>query len=119
MSHVPSPTVTASAAPSSPAVRSLPLPSDIVDFYAACKGAVMFPDAPPFSIVAIWHDGAKTYIRSGARELPALYEEKDGEPSMVQYQVQDGGTYVIHKLLERGYLMVGKEKLYFRLANSQ
>jgi type IV secretory pathway VirB9-like protein len=73
----------------------------------------------PFSVVAIWHDGAKTYIRSVARELPALYEEKDGEPSMVQYQVQDGGTYVIHKLLERGYLMLGKEKLHFRLANAQ
>jgi type IV secretory pathway VirB9-like protein len=72
----------------------------------------------PFSISEVWHDGSSTFIRSTARELPALYEEKDGEPSIVNYQVQDGGTYVIHKVLERGYLMLGKEKLAFRLSNN-
>jgi hypothetical protein len=48
-SRAESPTAAASSAPSSPAVRILPLPSDMVDFYDACKGPVMFPSAPPFS----------------------------------------------------------------------
>jgi type IV secretory pathway VirB9-like protein len=72
----------------------------------------------PFAVSEIWHDGASTFIRSTARELPALYEEKDGEPTIVNYQVQDGGTYVIRKVLERGYLMLGNEKLAFRLVNN-
>lgn len=70
----------------------------------------------PFAVAAIWHDGASTYIRSAARELPALYEEKEGTPNLVNYQVHDG-TYIVPKVLERGYLMLGKEKLAFRLAN--
>jgi type IV secretory pathway VirB9-like protein len=71
----------------------------------------------PFAVSEIWHDGASTYIRCAARELPALYEEKDGTPNLVNYQVHDG-TYVIPKVLDRGYLMVGKDKLAFRLATN-
>lgn len=36
------------AAPS-PTVRILPMPDTIDGFYAVCKGAAMFPSAPPFS----------------------------------------------------------------------
>ena len=71
----------------------------------------------PFAVEAIWHDGTSTYIRSAAREAPALYEEKDGEPNLVNYQVHNG-TYVIRKVLERGYLMLGKDRLAFRLASN-
>lgn len=73
-------------------------------------------DKQPFAVSAIWHDGVSTFIRSGARELPALYEEQDHAPSIVNYQVHDG-TYVIPKVLDRGYLMLGKAKLEFRLVN--
>lgn len=71
----------------------------------------------PFSVSAVWHDGQSTFVRSTASELPVLYELKDGQPAVVQYQVRDGSTYVVHKILERGYLMLGKEKLHFRLVN--
>lgn len=67
----------------------------------------------PFFVRSIWHDGQFTYIRSDARELPTLYEVKDGQPSLVNFQVQ-GGTYVVPKVLERGYLAVGKDRFSFQ-----
>ena len=41
----------------------------------------------PFLVRSIWHDGQFTYIKSDAQELPALYEVKDGQPSLVNFQV--------------------------------
>ena len=67
----------------------------------------------PFFVRSIWHDGQFTFIRADARELPALYEVKDGQPSVVNFQVQ-GGTYVVSKVLERGYLALGKERFEFQ-----
>ena len=61
----------------------------------------------PFLVRAIWNDGRFTYIQSDARELPALYELKDGQPSLVTFQVEHG-TYVIPKVMDRGYLALGK-----------
>jgi hypothetical protein len=62
---------------------------------------------------SIWNDGEFTYIKSDAHELPALYEVKDGQPSLVNFQVQDG-TYVIPKVLDRGYLALGKDHFNFQ-----
>jgi type IV secretion system protein VirB9 len=67
----------------------------------------------PFFIRSIWHDGQFTFIKSDARELPALYELTDGQPAVVNFQVQQG-TYVIPKVLERGYLALGKDRLSFQ-----
>jgi type IV secretory pathway VirB9-like protein len=67
----------------------------------------------PFLVRSIWHDGQFTYIKSDAQELPALYELRDGKPSMVNFQVQNG-TYVVPKVLERGYLALGNEKFSFQ-----
>ena len=67
----------------------------------------------PFFVRSIWHDGQFTYIKSDARELPTLYEVRDGEPSLVNFQVQ-GATYVVPKVLERGYLVVGKDRFSFQ-----
>jgi type IV secretory pathway VirB9-like protein len=66
----------------------------------------------PFLVRAIWHDDQFTYIKADARELPALYDIKDGSPALVNFQV-DNGTYVIPKVLERGYLALGKERFLF------
>jgi len=66
----------------------------------------------PFFVRSIWHDSQFTYIKSDARELPTLYELRDGQPSLVNFQVQ-GGTYVVPKVLDRGYLAVGKERFSF------
>jgi len=67
----------------------------------------------PFFVRSIWHDGTFTYIKSDARELPALYELKDGQPSLVNFQVQ-AGTYVVPKVLDRAYLALGKDRFSFQ-----
>jgi type IV secretion system protein VirB9 len=67
----------------------------------------------PFFVRSIWHDGEFTYIKAEARELPALYEVTDGEPSLVNFQVQQG-TYVVPKVLERGYLALGNQRFSFQ-----
>ena len=70
----------------------------------------------PFFVSAIYTDGAFTFIKSDATELPALYEVRDGAPNLVQFQVEHG-VYVVPKVLESGYLAVGKKTLAFeRLA---
>ena len=66
----------------------------------------------PFLVRSIWNDGRFTYIRTDARELPALYELKDGQPSLVNFQVLPG-TYVVPKVLDRGYLTLGKQRFEF------
>jgi type IV secretion system protein VirB9 len=66
----------------------------------------------PFLVRAMWHDGQFTYVKSDATELPALYEMKDGTPSVVNFQVQNG-TYIVPKVIERGYLALGNARLSF------
>jgi type IV secretory pathway VirB9-like protein len=67
----------------------------------------------PFLVKAIWNDGQFTYIKADAKELPAVYETKDGAPAVVNFQVR-GDTYVVPKVLERGYLALGKERFQFQ-----
>jgi type IV secretion system protein VirB9 len=67
----------------------------------------------PFYVRAIWHDGRFTYIQTDARELPALYEMKDGQPVLVDFQVR-GATYVVPKVLDQAYLAIGKQTFGFR-----
>ena len=66
----------------------------------------------PFLVRSIWHDGRFTYIKSDATELPALYEVKDGKPAVVNFQVREG-TYVVPKVLDRGYLALGNQRFTF------
>lgn len=66
----------------------------------------------PFFVRSIWNDGQFTYIKADATELPALYEVKDGKPALVNFQVQNG-TYIVPKVLDRGYLSLGKERFEF------
>jgi len=67
----------------------------------------------PFLVKAIWNDGQFTYIKAEAKELPAVYEMKDGAPAVVNFQVR-GDTYVVPKVLERGYLALGKDRFAFQ-----
>lgn len=66
----------------------------------------------PFLLSAIYHDEAFTYIRCAAREKPSLYEIKDGKPNLVPFQVENG-VYIVPKIVDSGYLAVGKKKLNF------
>ena len=66
----------------------------------------------PFFVRSMWHDGEFTYLKTDATELPALYELKDGKPSIVNFQVREG-TYVVPKVIDRGYLALGSQKFTF------
>ena len=46
----------------------------------------------PFLVRSIWHDGQFTYLKSDATELPALYELKDGKPSVVNFRSRTAPT---------------------------
>ncbi|MGH9159474.1 MAG: TrbG/VirB9 family P-type conjugative transfer protein [Vicinamibacteraceae bacterium] len=67
----------------------------------------------PFYLQQVWHDGKNTYIRARASELPALYELRDGKPNLIQFTVQHG-VYTVPKVLDQGYLTIGKHKTEFR-----
>ena len=66
----------------------------------------------PFKLSAIYHDDRFTYIHSSATEKPTLYEVKDGQPTLINFTLQDG-VYVIDHIVEKGYLSVGKHKTTF------
>jgi len=66
----------------------------------------------PFNVTAIFHDGRFTYIRAEGRELPAVYEVIDHVPNLVGYQIEQG-VYVISKVIDHGYLAIGKRRLPF------
>jgi type IV secretion system protein VirB9 len=66
----------------------------------------------PFGVTAIYHDDSFTYIKCAAREKPALYELKDGKPNLITFQVENG-VYIAPKIVDAGYLAVGKKKMPF------
>jgi type IV secretion system protein VirB9 len=66
----------------------------------------------PFSVSAIYHDGQFTYIHARTSELPSLYELRDDAPNLVPFQVEHG-VYIVPKVLERGYLAIGKQRVFF------
>jgi type IV secretory pathway VirB9-like protein len=66
----------------------------------------------PFLVSVIYHDESFTYIKCDAREKPALYEIKDGKPNLIPFQL-DNGVYIAPKIIDSGYLAVGKKTLPF------
>jgi type IV secretion system protein VirB9 len=66
----------------------------------------------PFLVTAIYHDDTFTYIQCAAHEKPTLYEMKDGKPNLINFELQNG-VYIVPKVLDNGYLTVGKRKLTF------
>ena len=71
----------------------------------------------PFLVSTIYRDDAFTYIRCAAREKPALYEIKDGKPNLTNFQLEKG-VYIVPKILDSGYLAIGKKKLPFKRQSS-
>jgi type IV secretion system protein VirB9 len=66
----------------------------------------------PFNLSTIYHDDRFTYIHSSAVEKPTLYEVKDGQPTLVNFSLQDG-VYVVDHIVDKGYLAIGKHKSTF------
>ena len=68
----------------------------------------------PFLVEGMWHDGRFTYLRSNAQESPALYEEKDGQPALVAYDLSEDGLYIARHVLGNGWLQIGKQRVRWR-----
>ena len=64
---------------------------------------------------AIWRDDKFTYLRGQFQETPALYEVKDKKPSLINFDFANG-LYTVPKLLDNGYLAIGKQKVEFHRA---
>jgi type IV secretion system protein VirB9 len=66
----------------------------------------------PFDITAIYHDDKFTYIKSNASEKFSVYEMRDGKPNLITYELNNG-TYIIPKVMDSGYVELGKKRLEF------
>ena len=66
----------------------------------------------PFDIQSIYHDDKFTYIRTNAPEKFSVYEMKDGKPNLVAYDLREG-TYIIPKIMDDGYVELGKKRMSF------
>ena len=68
----------------------------------------------PFGVRAMYYDAdrAITYIQARAEETPTLMEIRDGKPNLVNFTYRNG-VYVVDKILDSGYLAIGKAKLPF------
>jgi type IV secretion system protein VirB9 len=69
----------------------------------------------PFNLTAMYHDDRFTYIEATPTEPPAIYEVKDGKDSLIQFEFDEAHhRYTIPKVLDQGYLRVGKTSLKFK-----
>ncbi len=73
----------------------------------------------PFLVEAMWHDGTFTYIRSRGQESPAVYELRDGEPAVVPVQLAGDGLYIVHRVLDDGWLQIGDRRSGWRFEPRQ
>lgn len=89
------------------------------DYPAKIKHDYKYSVGPknPFNVTAIYHDDQFTYIEAKPEEAPSVYEVKDGKASLIQYEFKDG-LYTIPKILDDGYLRVGKAELKFHRENA-
>jgi type IV secretory pathway VirB9-like protein len=70
-----------------------------------------------FAVSEIYRDDKFTYIKASPRETPAVYELKNGRPSLINFEFHDG-LYTLDKVVTDGYLAIGKKKLPFQLEES-
>lgn len=75
--------------------------------------------ADKLGVRSIWHDDRFTYISATPEETPALYELKQGKPSLITFEYANG-VYWTGRIVNDGYLAVGgngngkhQEKLEF------
>jgi len=66
----------------------------------------------PFDIQSIYHDDKFTYIKTNAPEKFSVYEMKDGKPNLITYDLREG-TYIIPKVMDNGYVELGKKRMDF------
>jgi len=76
--------------------------------------------AEKMGVHSIYTDGTFFFVSASPTETPALYEIKDGKPSLIAFEFKDG-LYSTARVIDQGYLAVGgngngkhQEKLLFR-----
>jgi type IV secretion system protein VirB9 len=79
----------------------------------ALKFDYSYRSESPFDVSAIYRDDHFTYIKSSAAEKFAVYEVKDGKPDLISFQLKDG-TYILPKVVDKGYLEIGRHRLEFQ-----
>ncbi len=109
------------AARQAKAAAQASLDQALADYRAAYPTRLRFPytfppTRKPFQVTAIFHDDTCTFIQANPSELPALYEVVDGKPNLVTFTYRDG-TYVVPKVLDQGYLAIGRARFYFARAH--
>lgn len=67
-----------------------------------------------FHVEAIAHDDSRTYIWADPSQAVALYGRFEGKPDLVHFSYSHG-LYTADKVIESGYLQIGKSKLTFRM----
>jgi type IV secretory pathway VirB9-like protein len=87
--------------------------TQIAQYLSSVRFAYRFAlDKKPFNVRAIYHDGKFTYIQARPDETPTLYEVKDGQANLINFEYRNG-MYVVDKVIDRGYLAIGKQRLLF------
>jgi len=61
----------------------------------------------------IWRDDKFTYLCGHFQEPPVVYELKDGKGSLINFDFANG-LYTLPKMLDQGYLAIGKQRMDFR-----
>ena len=74
--------------------------------------AILFEEARALGVRQIWDDGKFTYIQGKFEEPPVVYELKDKKGSLINFDFANG-LYTIPKLLQNGYVAIGKAKVEF------
>jgi len=80
----------------------------------------------PFYVATICHDDKFTYISMAPEETPALYDMREGEnlvnftykpiaPTSLRESRPNSGIVTIQKVVQNGYIAIGKERLYFSI----
>jgi type IV secretory pathway VirB9-like protein len=87
--------------------------TEIAHYLSSVRFAYRFAlDKKPFNVRAIYHDGKFTYIQARPDETPTVYEVKDGQANLINFEYRNG-LYVVDKVIDRGYLAIGKQRLLF------
>ena len=76
----------------------------------------------PFYVSTICHDDKFTYLSMAPEETPSIYDVRDG-PNLVNFSYQplsmaarpNSGILTVQKIIQRGYIAIGKERLYFSI----
>ena len=68
--------------------------------------------AKALGVRQIWDDGKFTYIQGKFEEPPVVYELKDKKGSLINFDFSNG-LYTVPKLLQNGYVAIGKSKVEF------